>query len=128
MPVILRDIPILRGDNSYLDFGVAGLTFPLASCAIRFTAKHSRLDPDVDAVITKSLGDGIVTTSLTAGTVTLLPADTESIVPPTNLIESQDSWIGFLYYDIQLTTPFDEVFTVIQGRLLIAIDVTQTIP
>lgn len=127
MPTKSQDIQIQRGDTVYFDFTVSGLSVPLADCLVWFTAKEAISDTDDDAVIRKTLTSGIsVQTDLagnSVGTVQIDPADTAGIVMPTGI--DDPAWSASLLYDIQIKTPAGEVFTVLKGRLIVSMDVTQ---
>ena len=119
------DIQLQRGDTYYFDFTVTGLTPTLDECLIWFTAKNNLTDVDDDAVIRKTLGAGIETTGDAAGTLTFEPDDTAAIVPPTGV--NDPNWAAELFYDMQIKTPADEIFTILKGRVLVSMDITQAV-
>ena len=68
-----------RGDTATWDFTVtepAGTAVDLTSATgIRFTAKERAADADVDAVIAKTLDDGVIVTDAAAGVLRVQLAD-----------------------------------------------------
>jgi hypothetical protein len=107
-----------RGDDETFAITITGTDggpFDLTDCEVQFTAKR-RLDPDEDAVIVKTLDDGIEVTNPSGGLATLsISSGDTSGLPPHR--------IG-LYYDIQITDADGLITTPIEGRLTVRPDVT----
>jgi len=108
-----------RGDDEEYAItvtGSAGEPFDLTDCELQFTAKRRLTDPDEEAVIVKTSGDGIEVTNPTGGlaTMTLTSADTAGL--PAHRTG--------LYYDIQVTDSDGLISTPIEGRMTVRPDVT----
>ncbi len=119
------DIQMIRGDTHIFTFTVAysqtGDPYDVTGCAFRMTAKWRLDDLDISSHFScTSPLDGIEITSAIDGIcqVTITPIKT-STLPPRNVI---------LYYDVQMTTPSGQVFTVLIGRLRIRTDHSITTP
>ena len=112
-----------RGDTAAWDFTVTepdGTAVDLTDAeGIRFTAKHRAADADVDAVITRTVGDGVTVTSAVNGQVRvqLEAADTSSLAAPIALS-----------FDLQLADAVGGIYTVAAGRLEIKADISRTAP
>lgn len=94
-----------------------GAAYDLTGTDLTFTAKWEFTDPDVDAVITltsPSGGVSIVSAALGQIRVVIPPEATESL--PAH--ETQ------LKYDIQVKTSGGDIYTVLQGLLVVRPDVT----
>jgi len=117
----MSDITRKRGDTVILPFtathgsGVLNLT----GAELWFTAKDGIKDNDVDAIIQKTIGNGITVLSAIAGTleVKIEPADTEEI----NIAGSEKSFV----WDLQVKTADDDVYTLDSGTLTLTPDVTR---
>lgn len=128
------DLDIHRGDDESYEFVVKRLKvpFPLAGCFLWFTAKRSITDTDAQAQISKdsSPSGGIAITDAPAGKGVLFidPDDTANLVVPTNVAErDKSSYKHTLFYDLQLKTTGNEIFTVAHGRLNVEPDITQAV-
>lgn len=109
------NISITRGDTKVFITTVGGVDKPLAGAAIASMFRRAQGGP---AIISKSLGAGIVVTSDVVDNrkfeITLLPADTSAL-----------SVKGYrLFYDIQITYSDGYVATIVSGCLNIIGDVT----
>lgn len=98
-----KTVPLTLSINGYDALDLTG-------ASIKFTAKMSPSDPQGEAVIEKTNGDGITIVSATDGQITVdfIPADTadaEELLPIT--------------FDIEVTTSTSEVYTVQRGVLTI---------
>jgi len=117
------NISMQRGDTKKIVVQLLdenGAPLPTAQVsAMFFTVKNKRGDADVSAIISKSLGSGIVITNTLTGmiTVTISPSDTSS------LTEGKRG----LPWDVQIIKVNGEVYTVLNGLLNIAADVTRRI-
>ena len=114
-----------RGDTPIWDLAVLdddGLPFNLTGWTIRMTAKRSIDDPDAQAVFQLSTSDGTITiTNAPGGLAEMQPlrTSTSTLTVDTNCV-----------WDVQIArngSP-DETFTVENGVLSIARDVTRTAP
>lgn len=83
---------------------------------IYMTAKSSARQADVDAVFQKSVGNGITVSDGPAGlfTVKLAASDTEGIYAP-----------AYLVWDIQYINGGGDIYTLMDGTLLVKPDVTR---
>jgi hypothetical protein len=110
---------IKRGDTAYFRCAVTedGDPFPLTGLTLRATAKRSYPQTDAEAVFQKSSGNGIELddSDSSVAIVRIDPADTEGL---------GDREVKLLF-DLQLTSG-TEVFTLAEGLLIVAPDVTLT--
>ena len=108
----MPDLEMYRGNDRVfsLDITRGGYPINLTLATLRFLARKSVTDPDVDAVITKVTGAGIVTTDASNGMVDLeiASADTIGLYAPTALV-----------FDIELTEGNGDISTPVQGVLLV---------
>lgn len=117
------DLTMYRGDTAAWDFTITtptGTAVDLSNATeIRFTAKQRPSDADVDAVIAKTLGDGVTVTDAAGGVlrVQLAEDDTSALSVPLSL-----AW------DVQLADDADGVYTVASGALSIKADISRTAP
>lgn len=90
----------------------------LTGADVWFTAKRSLRDADVDAVVQKTIGNGIVVTDALAGEalVTIDPSDTNGFTRETRL-----------FCDVQVIEPSGRITTVADGTLTITLDVTRAV-
>lgn len=114
------DLTVQRGDRTYLDVALSGVTeAQIDAASFKFTAKVSVEDPDSRAVFSKTSASGAITATpgTTSVGVLVLPTDTRWL-----------PWPQYrrLVYDLQMT-PGDGTgpFTVASGQLTIAPDVSQ---
>jgi hypothetical protein len=118
MTTVLR---MYRGDSQVFDVVVTdldGVAQDITTSDLRFTAKHRYQDDDTDAVIAKTLGDGITLGGGTGeATITLEPEDTDLLSKNTTL-----EW------DLQVTDSTGSVRTAARGRLIISADISVTTP
>jgi hypothetical protein len=124
MPVLVHlpasgQEPILSGDTHSLEITVReeGVPIPLTGLDAEFTAKLDKKDADNALTnIKKSLGEGIEYTDPDNGVVviTIDAADTENLEQDTTF-----------YFDLQLSSGPDDVFTPIMGDITFTVDVTQ---
>jgi hypothetical protein len=111
------NLSLKRGDNHTLGLTVTakstGLVKDITGWTFYFTIKENITDRDVDALLQL-----IVTshTNPTAGitAIPFVPEDTFNIEP------------GKYFFDIQVLTDDDEVYTIVQGRIEILRDITRT--
>lgn len=113
------DLEINRGDDEKLDIAfknpAGGVLDVTGHQGIWFTAKHSSLDLDADAVIQKTVGTGIVVTNAPQGLATVSIDDTDTVdVEPTTLV-----------WDAQIKDAAGEIRTAASGTLKIRADVTR---
>jgi hypothetical protein len=116
-----KAITIFRGDTSFVDVAAKGVDdepLDLTNCLVWFTLKRSLSDSDEDALIAKTLIDGITVTNALEGlaTVQIDPEDTDSLTVP----------ILGAYYDVQIRDSLDNIFTISQGTMNIVSDVTRS--
>ncbi len=115
-------LELIRGDTaSYA--GVATLNggaYNLTGASLRFTAKRSTTDADSAAVLSKTIGAGIVVTDAAAGKyrIDFAPGDTSGMIEP----------IAPLVFDVQLRTAAAEVYTLLTGYIWVVPDVSRTAP
>lgn len=110
-----------RGDTIELSVTVtrSGAAVDLTDADLTFTAKRRYSDADADAVVQKTLGDGIAVVGDAEDgeiLVTLDPEDTDSLTRQTVLL-----------CDVQLVESDGRVTTVASGTLTITPDVTRTV-
>ncbi len=104
-------LSMTRGDDRTLTITASD---SLAGSEVTFTAKRSRRDADVDAVIRKTTGAGVeIGTPDSTAVVTIDAADTEDLEPVA------------LWWDVQIVDGDSLIRTVAQGRLSIAADITR---
>lgn len=116
----MTDLSMIRGDTAEFDLvftDADGDPLDLTGMDIAFVAKRYYTDPDTDAVIVKSLGDGIEVAAPASGAavLTLEPADTSGL----------DDRVRRLRYDVELMDGPD-VRTPIQGVLVVAPDIAHS--
>lgn len=111
----MADLRIYRGDtHTYnLTFVSGGAAYDLTDCTIYFTVKDSENDPDADALISK---DVTVHTNPTGGLSAIVLSSTDTNIAP-----------GSYYYDIQLKTASDLIFTVTKGLFIVSADITRRV-
>lgn len=114
------NLAAVRGDTETYELALtngAG-ALDLTDADITFTVKRRLDDDDLDAVIQKTVGDGITITGATEGEATLVidPVDTADL--PSHAVR--------LYYDLQVTVD-GQTKTPLQGRLTVRPDVTTTV-
>lgn len=114
-------LSITRGDTKAFTISLTDdddLPLDLTDMAVTFTAKRSRFDADADAVIAKTVGDGIVVDDPDSGVVvlTLEPSDTASLAARPHR----------LFYDVQVVDVLGVVVTPLADILEIQPDVTQS--
>jgi hypothetical protein len=113
-------LDVKRGDTATFTIALtdsAGAPLDLTGLIMTFTAKYHLMDPDDDAVITKSDIDGIVvdydpTTGIAV--LTIDPEDTATLPP----IRTR------LFWDLQVDNGAGDVRTPLTGTLNINADVT----
>lgn len=118
------NLKMTRGDTRRVLFkaeqfdGEAWRAIDLTGAALFFTAKLSTNDPDASAVVSLTLGSGIVLNDAQAGEgeVTIPPAATDSLTGP---------WPLALEYDLQAKLAGGQIYTIERGRLIIEPDVTR---
>lgn len=119
----MSNLTMKRGDSATWEFTVTQAdrvtVQDLTGASARFTAKSRISDDDVDAVLAKTVGDGVTLTDENNGVleVHLLPADTDGLTPPV-----------ILHWDLQITDAANDVWTVDSGLLTIAADISRTVP
>jgi hypothetical protein len=118
--MITRNLSVVRGDAPPLRFTLenADGSGPLdltGVAGIRFTAKVSADDADVDAIIAKTIGDGITVTSATDG-VLIVQLEPEDIDVARTLL-----------WDLQVTDSAGP-HTVMGGQLIVTRDISRTTP
>ena len=112
-------LQVTRGDRHVFDLALtdgAGAPLDLTARSLRFTAKTRIADSDADAVLVKTIGDGIELVDADEGTATLTiePDDTSDIDLPRTLI-----------WDLQVEDGAGDVRTPLRGKLAIVRDVTR---
>jgi len=110
-------LEMFRGDSASWRFTVTdadGAAVNLTNADLRFTAKSSASDADVDAIIAKTDGAGITVTDAAGGVlaVTLSPGDTSALTVPQTLV-----------WDLQVTDALGAVQTLAYGALRIIADI-----
>jgi hypothetical protein len=119
----MADLEMYRGDDASFNIAVQkdGAPVDLSGATLRFTAKRGRLEPDADAVLSKSTagGGGITITDAPGGIarVDVLPADTDALARAVRLV-----------WDLQAVDAASKVRTLATGRLVIHADVTRSAP
>jgi hypothetical protein len=110
-----------RGDSAIFNLEAKqfdGSPLDVSSGTLFFTAKTSSRQSDEDAVFQKdSHGNGITITNGASGlfSVYLSPSDTSDIYAP-----------SYLVWDIQFVTTGGNVFTLMDGTMLVRADVTHS--
>jgi hypothetical protein len=112
------DIEAIRGDTETYDLTLtdaAGDPVNLTGSTVWFTAKRRTSDPDEDAIITATQGEGLEVTNAAGGalTLTLAPADTEAL----------ESRLVRLEYDVQLKDGTGRITTPLRGKLYVHPDI-----
>lgn len=116
----MSDLTVKRGDTITLAVAAKkgdGTPQSLAGKTLAFTAKDRIDDLDAAAVISKSIGSGIVVDDAALGLamVTIPPADTSSFAGPRTLL-----------WDIQMTdNATGAKITLDEGKLIVRPDVTR---
>lgn len=114
----MATLTMTRGDSTILDLVVAdgGTPVDLTGVSMWWTAKRRHTDTDDQAVIAKTVGDGIAVTNAPGGlaTVTIDPDDTAG------LDNSSALW-----WDLQVKDGAGKVRTLAAGRLVVNADVTR---
>jgi hypothetical protein len=115
----MADLTAVRGDTNEYDVTVTrdGSALDLTGATLKFTAKRSMDDSDLQAVFQKTIGSGIVVTDEPGGlaTLTVDPADTSSLPAPRSF-----------HYDLELTESDGRVTTVAIGQLRLSADVERS--
>lgn len=115
-------LTMYRGDTAVFDLACKqsdGTPLDISSGTLCFTAKSSARQLDEDSSFQKDSDDnGITITDGPAGlaTVVLSPEDTSELYAPARLV-----------WDLQYVTTGDNVFTLLDGELVIKPDVTRSI-
>jgi len=110
----VQDITIYRGDTwpcklTFTDDD--GDAIDITDWTVYFTIKRNESDADSDAVIAKTItAHSNPTYGLTA--FTLEPTETKAL-------------LGVYYYDIQVLTNDDEVYTILKGQFISSTDITR---
>lgn len=112
---------IFRGDTTFIDvtaIGTDGEPFNLNNCSMWFSLKRSLADADEDALVSKTLIDGILIVDAVEGlaTVVIDPEDTEALGAPA---------LG-LYWDVQVKDASNSVYTIARGTMNVLADVTRS--
>lgn len=113
-------LSMTRGDTGVFQVTLtdsAGDPLVLTDRELTFTVKRRLSDSDDDALIQKTVGEGIVVSEDEPGvaTITIDPVDTSGIANGPSL-----------YWDIQVQAD-DDVRTPLSGRLIVIPDATRTI-
>jgi len=120
---LLQQLSLRRGDNEAIPIQIYDIDGePMDASGIEevfFTVKHKRSNDDEDALIAKTLTDGIEVVESEEGRlqINLDPADTLQF----------DSAQRGLVWDIQIVLADGSVYTVADGLLNVVLDVTQRI-
>jgi hypothetical protein len=123
----MATLSLYRGDTATWRFAVSGVdqegaqgVFDLTNCDIFFTAKVSRSQADVDAIISfdSDEPENIDIDDPTNGRflLTIRPADTINVSMTADTKE--------MVYDVQVVTAGGDVYTVDTGTVVITRDVT----
>jgi hypothetical protein len=116
------NLDIVRGDDEVLDFAFQdedGGPLDLSGAyQVWFTAKHSLMDEDEDAVILKTLGDGVEIVSELEGVGTIEISGSDTAGLPSK---------ATLKFDVQLLDSTEKTKTLISGNLRVSPDVTRSI-
>lgn len=113
-------IQIYRGDtNAFTIICKRGTNAEdLTGAKLYFTVKTNKTDPDSSALLQKdSAGNGITITQATKGKARLLltSSDTDVLTP------------GTYFYDVQIRTSGNEVYTLFAGEIEVLHDITRRI-
>jgi hypothetical protein len=116
----MTNISMYRGDSKLIRLYIkdeANADYNLSSCKVWFTAKASKTQQDIDALMLKSTDDDITVVDSVGGEllVEFFPADTDSLTAA-----------GSYFYDIQLKDASGRVWTVGEGTLNVLLDITRT--
>lgn len=116
----VHNLFVVRGDTKIFTVNVTskedGTATDLTGAAIVLTVKKRREDPDIDAVISLSVGSGITITDAVGGQLQVkVPA------ADTNALELRK-----YHYDIQIDLGSGDRETPVLGRLDVRGDVTRT--
>lgn len=120
----MTDLQARRGDTESYDLALLDATGqPLNLGVITdiwFTIKRSPASTDADAIVQKTIGDGLEVTDELGGlaTVTLDAADLVGLVGDTEVV---------LRWDVQIKDTDDRVTTVDDGGFTVVLDVTHAI-
>lgn len=106
-------LEMYRGDTRFIQ--VTTTVEGLPSADVRFTAKRSTKDTDLEAIISKVSGIGIDVVDYIA-VITIDPTDTILLSPQT------------LVWDVQVTDSSGQVQTIADGTLRIKADISRTAP
>lgn len=113
-------LTLYRGDSDTLIVTATdtGEPYDLTDTTLRFTAKRRFEDDDSDAIIVKTLDDGITVTDALGGlaVITISPEDTADL--PNDAV---------LLWDLQATQD-ETVRTLADGTLKVSRDVSRTAP
>lgn len=113
-------LTLYRGDSDTLIVTATdtGEPYDLTDTELRFTAKRRHEDADEEAVIVKTLEDGITVTDALGGlaAIAISPADTDDLARDVNLV-----------WDLQATQG-ETVRTLAEGVLKVSRDVSRTAP
>lgn len=108
--------PIVRGDNYAVELefkAETGDPIDLSGRALYFTLKRHWQQPDDEAAAQSKVALAGSPAQNGIGIVSLLPDDTDTLVP------------GSYWYDLQLVTGDNEVLTISRGRVEVVGDVTR---
>jgi len=111
-------LTMTRGDTRAFDLEVTFNGNPVTideTVGLRFTAKRRYSDPDDYAVIAKELGSGLEAGEAGHVTLTIAPGDTVDLER------------RVLVWDVELTDPEENVYTVASGTLHVDPDVSRTV-
>lgn len=116
----VHNLKVIRGDTKIFTVNITSketkLPTDLTGAAIVFTVKKRREDPDIDAVISLSVGSGITVTDAAGGQFQVkIPA------ADTNVLE-----IRRYFYDIQIDLGSGDRETPVLGMLDVRGDITRT--
>lgn len=115
-------LEMYRGDDESFDVAVVdknGAPVNLTSSNLRFTVKRSIKDADIAAVLSKTIGAGVVVTNPAGGIarIDMDPADTSALTR------------SVLYvWDLQVQDSAGNVRTLADGELRVKLDVSRTAP
>lgn len=130
---MVQDLSIVRGDSETIDGQIQrqNAPFDIAGAKLWFTVKSQYDANDDPANIlfqkTSDPGEGIVIEDAGNGDITIQidPSDTSGVEIPSTVKEQYASdYIAEYYYDIQVKTADDGIYTAARGRFLVSFDVT----